>query len=411
METIDYERICACALGEIFGYEPHYGLELMCRFGSAAAVFGDKCAADFGIGGPSLPGKPSAAEGLLPPKHRGKLTAQALEKAAVRLKELHARGCTFIAWSEPAYPPLLKECPDAPAGLYLRSDTPPESIFRNCAEAMDAIAIVGTRDISPYGRLYTHKIVESIAASPAKPLIVSGLAIGVDICAHIAALENGIGTIAVLPCGIDSVYPNAHRRAAERIASSPGSAIITDYPPGTAPMQHTFVRRNRIIAGIARACIVVESKARGGSLITARHALDYNRDIYALPGRIDDFRSQGCNELIRNHFADIITSPETLAESLGLRSLGGFGRREKEPREAKIRSLLEQKDDTNNLAMPIIRIIRDNCGISIERIADCLKRPYPEVLRTVGMLRCDGIITMDLCQRCSIAPEHAAKNG
>lgn len=396
------ERICACALGTIFGFEPHFGVELVNRFGSAAAVF----ETDGGFAGRGSIGKDGGAA-LLPPKYHGRLNAAALERAAAELEWLRERGFGFIAYTEAAYPALLRECPDAPAGLYIRSETPAGQIF-----GTDAIAIVGTRDISLYGKHWTRRITETLALSPAPPMIISGLAFGVDISAHTAALDCGLPTIAVLPCGIDSIYPQAHKTIAGRIASTPGSALITDYPPATFPAAHTFVRRNRIIAGIARATIVIESKAKGGSLITARHAFDYNRDIFALPGRIEDPRSAGCNTLIRNHIADIITSPEELADSLGLSPgklpLGkAFGTKTGSGiEEAKTKLLLtriEQKYGPNSLQADIALAIRANRGISIDKLAMILERPFPTVMQTASLLNIDGIVSIDLSQRCRIA--------
>ena len=126
-----------------------------------------------------------------------------------------------------------------------------------------------------YGREFCTRIVRTLAQAPDRPAIVSGLALGVDITAHLAALDAGLPTIAVIPVGIDDIYPPSHRIAAGRIAAAEGSAIVTDYPPGTAPLQINFIRRNRIIAGLSEATVVVESKAKGGSLVTANIAFSY----------------------------------------------------------------------------------------------------------------------------------------
>ena len=234
MEDLEKERCCAAALGRIFGYEPMYVSGLISKLGSAAAVF-DLSTAE--------------ADEMLGPfsKYKGKICRAALDAACEELEALNADGYRYIACTERDFPAPLRDCPDCPAGLYYRSCSTPREIFPE----RPSIAVVGTRDISPYGREWTRKIVEVCARSPSRPGIVSGLAFGVDITAHLTALDEGIATIAVLPCGIDTIYPAAHRKTAERIAESAGSAVVTDYPPGTSPVAFTFIRRNRIIAGLA----------------------------------------------------------------------------------------------------------------------------------------------------------------
>ena len=176
------------------------------------------------------------------------------------------------------------DCPDCPIGLYIRSNSDIEEIFDDAP----CISIVGTRDISPYGDEWCKRIVHSLAEAPIKPVIVSGLAYGVDICAHQAALDAGLRTIAVIPTGIDDLYPYYHRRIAERIASTPGCALISDFPLKTSPQAATFLRRNRIIAGLSAATILVESKQKGGGMITCSTAFSYGREAWVLPGRIGD---------------------------------------------------------------------------------------------------------------------------
>lgn len=172
------------------------------------------------------------------------------------------------------------------------------------------IAVIGTRDPSPYGREYTMKIVSMLAQSPLNPVIISGLAMGVDTIAHRSALSNGLQTVAVLPTGIDSVYPLQNRELAEKIQEDPGSALITQFPEKTAPIAINFLARNYVMAALSDIIIVVESRVKGGAIVTARYASEYNIPIIAVPGRIDDLRSQGCNELIRERIATICP-PET----------------------------------------------------------------------------------------------------
>ena len=249
MENFE-EKACLCALNRIFGFEPKIGLALISHLGSASEIF-------------SLSVEELTA--LLGPysRHKDKICRRAIDEAAKELIHLSGSGVSFCGITERPYPSLLKECEDPPIGLYIKSATPLSSLWQE-----DRIAVVGTRDISQYGREWCTRIVSSFAASPVRPAIVSGLAMGVDIEAHKTALENGLPTIAVLPTGPDAIYPLRHRLQAERIASAPGSALITDYPPGTAPLAVHFLRRNRIIAGLSKATILIESKTRGGGMMT-----------------------------------------------------------------------------------------------------------------------------------------------
>lgn len=378
------ERIGAAALGKIFGYEPLYVSGLISKLGSAASIF------DL---------SPKEADEVLGPhsKYRGKINRLAFEDAARELELLESRGCRFVACTEDEFPALLRDCPDCPAGLYYRSASPPGDIFAD----RPAIAVVGTRDVSPYGREWTRKIVEACSQAPARPAIISGLAFGVDITAHLAALDFGLPTIAVLPCGIDDLYPAAHRKAAERIASSPASALVTDYPPGTSPVAFTFVRRNRIIAGLAGCTVLVESKANGGGLITCRLADSYGREVFALPGRVDDIRSAGCNALIRRRTAEAITGLSGLGEQLGL---GKYSLRKKKDFCAMVAEYYTSRADTSelNAITGIASMIAGKRSIDMEELCYISGKPYNEVSRIAMRLESDGFICTDLTGRCTI---------
>ena len=384
MEDIVKERIGAAALGKIFGYEPLYVSGLVSKLGYASSIF-------------DLSEK--EVDEVLGPhsKYRGKINRSVFENTARELELLESRGCRFVACTEDVFPARLRDCPDCPAGLYFKSDSPPEDIFAD----RPSIAVVGTRDVSPYGREWTRKIVDACSQAPEKPVIVSGLAFGVDITAHLAAMDFGLPTIAVLPCGIDDLYPAAHRKAAERIASSPASALVTDYPPGTSPVAFTFVRRNRIIAGLAGSTVLVESKANGGGLITCRLADSYGREVFALPGRVDDIRSAGCNALIRAGTAEAITGLSGLGEQLGL---GRYCIRKKKDFRAMIAEYYGPRADTPelNAITGIAEMIAGKRGIDMEELCYISGRPYNEVARIALMLESDGFICTDLTGRCTI---------
>lgn len=378
------ERVSACSLNRLFGYEPRYASALIKALGSASAVFslsGDEL---FSLLGPFC-------------KYRDSINDSALEESEKELDRLKSGGCSFISMSEDCFPSLLRECEDSPAGLYVRSSTAPDTIFNKSP----AISVVGTRDISPYGKEWCPRIIESLSETGCNPMIVSGLAFGVDICAHMAALAYRLPTIAVLPVGIDNVYPASHRVAAEKIAASPGSALITDYPPGTRAVPVNFIRRNRIIAGISLATILVESKEKGGGTMTARLAYGYDREVFALPGRVDDLRSSGCNRLIAGKIAEPLASLSDLPEALGLGKGGSRGKRNVADEIRRKRPPGADPEETELLA-GMAEMINAHRGITLDELCRTSRLGYGRTLSLAGILESEGIIDVDLLQRCSI---------
>jgi DNA processing protein len=204
------------------------------------------------------------------------------------------------------YPPLLAELHDPPARLYLRGGSA-EILTRPAA------AVVGARSCSAYGAQVARALAREIAAAGA--VVVSGLARGIDGEAHRGALAAGGLTVAVLGCGIDRDYPNAHRQLARRVAES--GAVVSEYPPGVEPAPWRFPARNRIIAGLAGATVVVEARERSGALITADFALELGREVFAVPGEITSGLSKGTNDLIRQGATPLLASEDVL-EALGL---------------------------------------------------------------------------------------------
>jgi DNA processing protein len=263
--------------------------------------------------------------------------------------------------------------------------------------------VVGTRDVSSYGKEWCERCVYGLAASEEKPLIVSGLALGTDICAHKAAVEAGLPTIAVMATGPESVYPYRHKGFAEELYQIPGCALVTDYPPGTAPLAIHFLRRNRIIAGLSDATVLIESKIKGGGMMTARLAFSYDRDVYALPGRVDDVRSQGCNSLIRSKIAEPLTSVQEFLESLGMKSTGTTDSvSDMECLSATYRNT-ESADRLEQMAR-LLKTIRQKRGITVEELAEICALGYAKTVELTSRLETDGFIRTDLLQRCSINP-------
>lgn len=225
-----------------------------------------------------------------------------LQRAEKERAFIEKNKLTPLFIRDPNYPERLKECVDAPVLLYFKGNAN--------LNAQKIISLVGTRNASSYGREMTETIVHDLAGAYPETLIVSGLAYGIDIYAHKAALKNHLPTIGVLAHGLDRIYPPAHRNVAVEMLGNGG--LLTDFMSETNPDRQNFVKRNRIVAGMADCTVVIESAEKGGALITANIADSYNRDVFAIPGRINDPCSTGCNTLIKYKKAALITCAEDL---------------------------------------------------------------------------------------------------
>lgn len=225
-------------------------------------------------------------------------------EAELKFAEKNQIRCLTI--QDEAYPSRLRECDDAPIVLFYRGNAD--------LNRLHIINIVGTRHATEYGKdLCTHFLRDLSELLP-DVLVVSGLAYGIDIHAHRAALQFGLDTVAVLAHGLDRIYPSVHRHTAVEMLEHGG--LLTEFPSGTNADRQNFVMRNRIVAGLADATVVIESAAKGGSLITADIAESYQRDVFAFPGRVGDEYSAGCNNLIRNNHAVLLQSAEELVKAL-----------------------------------------------------------------------------------------------
>lgn len=233
---------------------------------------------------------------------------EAIVAAEKELDFISANDIRTIYFNDEAYPSRLSECDDAPLMLFG---------LGNCdLNKGRTMAVVGTRHATPYGLDFVTRMIESIAEKVAEPVtIVSGLAFGIDIAAHRAAIKCGLPTVAVLAHGLNMIYPAQHRSAAIDIVKS-GGMLLTDYRSSDAVHKGNFVARNRIVAGLCDCTVVVESADKGGALITAGIASAYNRDVFALPGRISDRYSAGCNRLISDNVAALIESGDNIIDMM-----------------------------------------------------------------------------------------------
>lgn len=222
------------------------------------------------------------------------------EQAEKELKYIKDNNIQVSFYKDEIYPNRLKHCIDSPILLFTAGNINLEN--------RKIISIVGTRQVTSYGTDFCKNLIADLA--PLNPVIVSGFAYGVDIIAHQAAMENNLQTIGVLAHGLNQIYPKTHKKYMSKMEENGG--FMTEFWSNSNPDKENFVRRNRIVAGISEATIVIESAEKGGSLITANIANDYNRDVFAVPGRTSDKFSQGCNNLIKTQRAHLLTSAADL---------------------------------------------------------------------------------------------------
>ncbi len=222
------------------------------------------------------------------------------EKAHQELQFVQSNDIVVSYFQDENYPERLKHCIDGPVLLF--------SSGTINLKKKKVISIVGTRQITSYGTEFCRKLIEDLA--PLDPVIVSGFAYGVDIVAHQLAMEYNLQTIGVVAHGLNQIYPKTHKKYVAKVEENGG--FMTEFWSSSNPDKENFVRRNRIVAGMSEATIVIESADRGGSLITANMANDYNRDVFAVPGRTTDKYSQGCNNLIKTQKANVLTGAADL---------------------------------------------------------------------------------------------------
>ncbi len=232
------------------------------------------------------------------------LSQDVLERAEEEMLFMQKNEVTPLFYHDDRYPTRLKQCYDSPYVIYFKGNAD--------LNATRILSIVGTRNATDYGRAHCASLMADLQASGV--LIVSGMAYGIDIAAHKAALKNNLATVGVLAHGLDRLYPEAHQATAEKMLAHGG--LLSEYMSGTTPEKEHFPERNRIVAGMADATIVIESKKEGGSLITAEFANSYSRDVFAFPGKTSDSCSAGCNELIRKNKAALVQSAKDILEMM-----------------------------------------------------------------------------------------------
>lgn len=293
---ITQETLYAVALTRIAYFSPSQCLQLYRRLGSATAIMEHR----HDIREVLHDATPRLTEAL-------RDVSDALRRAEAEIKFDEAHNIKPLVIGDSNYPERMRECDDAPIVLFYRGTAN--------LNKRRIVAIVGTRHCTVYGQDIIRRFTEELKERCPEVLIVSGLAYGVDIHAHRNALKNGIETVAVLAHGLDYIYPTAHRDTAAEMLNHGG--LITEFMTATNADKKNFVRRNRIIAGLADATILVESAAKGGGLITTDIAQSYGRDVFAFPGNVGMPYSEGCNNLIRDNRATLITNAEDFVNAMG----------------------------------------------------------------------------------------------
>jgi len=290
------------------------------------------------------------------------LNPAVLRKAEEELKFIEKNKINTFFFTDAGYPTRLKECIDAPILLYFKGNADLNS--------KRIISIVGTRKSTDYGNSFCENFMESISLNFPDALIISGLAYGIDIQAHRSALKWDLPTIGVLAHGLDRIYPSLHRRTAIEMLEHGG--LITEFSSGTEPDRFNFVRRNRIVAGMADAVIVVESDIKGGSLITAEIANSYNKDVFALPGRITDTYSKGCNKLIGQNKAAMVLSADDFIQQMNWGNTNKQLPRQQElfldltDEEQKVHNILSQAESVH------VNLLSIEAGIAISQLFSTL---------------------------------------
>lgn len=297
--------------------------------------------------------------------------AEALRKAEAEMKFIEKHNIDVFLYTDPRYPKRLKNCNDAPLLLYSRGNAN--------LNKQHVISIVGTRNATDYGRQLCRQLIEELQQY--NVLIVSGLALGIDVAAHKECLRLNIPTIGVLGHGHDRLYPSQNRSVAERMLENGG--ILTEYPSGTRPDREKFPARNRIVAGMADATIVVEASIKGGALITAEIANSYNRDVFAFPGRLGDEFSEGCNFLIRNNKAALISCVADVAYSLGW----------EQNDQAKPKKQLAMPIDLPEDERLIVSILQQHKTLAIDELTIQTNMPMSQLAMVLLNMEMQGYIT------------------
>lgn len=294
----------------------------------------------------------------------------ALDAARIELDFISSNRINSIYSGCETFPARLTDCSDAPAVLFALGNVP--------VRPKHVISIVGTRHCTAYGVEFTRRLIKDLAETVDDLIVISGLAYGIDITAHRAALDAGVKTGAVLAHGLNTIYPAEHRNDAQRIVKN-GGFLLTEYRSDAHIHKGNFLARNRIVAGLADATIIIESDIKGGAMTTANIASAYGRDVFALPGKVTDTYSRGCNALIANNTAAIIRDALDLTDAMRWQT------RKKSAEQPQLPLL-------NDEQIRVIDFLKDNPLSTINQMCVALNRPYATLTSILFALEMDGLL-------------------
>jgi len=340
----------------------HTGRKLISYLGSVEAVFNEKTQV--------LQKIPGIGKVLSERANSGNYVNRAEKEIEICRK----RNIKLVSFFDQEYPARLKQCSDSPLVLYIKGE--------NVTNASKLISVVGTRRATREGIQNLNSLIASIAEHYPSSVIVSGLAYGIDYNAHLSALKNSLKTIAVLGHGLHTIYPSEHKNLAFKIMDN--GCLISDFATDMNPERNNFIKRNRIIAGLSDATIVVESGPKGGALITADIASSYDRDVFAYPGRVGDEFSRGCNRLIKENKAAMIESVEDLEYLMnwerGLNTVS--------PKQKLLFVSLSKEEEQ------VIEVLKNEESLSRDSLALRLNWPVYRLAGILLKLEFDGIISV-----------------
>lgn len=293
-----------------------------------------------------------------------------MEFAAAEFEACQKLGAEMLVFTDEQYPQRLRVFDDAPVVVFWRGN-------KQALHQDKTIGVVGTRAATEFGKRHTAFLIESWREY--QPTIISGLAYGIDVAAHQTAVQMEVPTIGVLGNGIDMVYPSLHRKVAQEMLEHGG--LLSEFPPGTKPDRQNFPMRNRIVAMLSDALVVVEAAERGGALITANLAFDYNKEVYAVPGKPSDRFSAGCNQIIADNKAVLLQNPKQLINDMLWDTS-----KQKAPQQGKLYF------DLDPLSQEIIAVLSENPKISLEELSFKLNKKNYELLTPLLDLELKSII-------------------
>ena len=294
-----------------------------------------------------------------------------LNRAVQEEAFVREHGINAVYYTDGTYPHRLIEAPDAPAMIY--------TLGKCDLESQHVISVVGTRHATQYGIRFCDTLIGDLAQRLPDLVVVSGLAYGIDIAAHRAALKHGVPTVAVLPRGLNRIYPASHRSDAVAIARR-GGMLLTDYTSQDQVQKSNFLARNRIVAALSDCTVIVESAGAGGALVTASLAMSYNRDVMAVPGRCGDEFSTGCNKLIATNKAALITDADDLMAAMRWESAV------QHPQQLDLFPELTKEEQA------VVDVIRHQGEIHINALADALSQPVYKLMSVLVELDCKNVI-------------------